>query len=31
MTIPRRFLPPTTLLCAFDAAARSQNFTDTRG
>ena len=27
MTIPRRFLPPTALLCAFDAAARSQSFT----
>lgn len=27
MTLPRRFLPPTALLCAFDAAARSQSFT----
>lgn len=27
MTISRRFLPPTALLCAFDAAARSQSFT----
>lgn len=27
MTGPRRFLPPTSLLCAFDAAARTQSFT----
>jgi LysR family glycine cleavage system transcriptional activator len=27
MTLPRRFLPPTALLCAFDAAARTQSFT----
>ncbi len=25
--IPRRFLPPTSLLCAFEAAARHQSFT----
>lgn len=27
MTIPRRFLPPTALLYAFEAAARTQSFT----
>ncbi|MDT9598761.1 LysR family transcriptional regulator [Sphingosinicella rhizophila] len=25
--VPRRFLPPTSLLCAFEAAARTQSFT----
>ncbi|NYT39101.1 LysR family transcriptional regulator, partial [Allopusillimonas soli] len=27
MTIPRRFLPPTAMLVAFEAAARTGNFT----
>lgn len=27
MAFPRRFLPPMTILCAFEAAARHQNFT----
>ncbi|MES2495998.1 MAG: LysR family transcriptional regulator [Pseudomonadota bacterium] len=27
MAVPRRFLPPTSLLCAFEAASRTQSFT----